>query len=253
MRALYTAATGMTGAQIQIENIANNLANASSTGFKKSRETFADLVYQKVGSGKEPMQVGSGTRVAGLARDFAQGDTIPTSSPYDLLIDGPGFFKLTTPSDETRYTRDGHFRVDGEGKVVSSDGSILQPEVVLEPGDELRVDSAGNIFIGRMDDSGTLSEINAGQLTLVTFPNPAGLQAMGGNTFVQTTASGEAREAPPGQEGAGEVLQSYLEGSNVDAAEELISMITAQRGYELSSKVIQTADEMMQTAAQLRR
>lgn len=252
MRALYTAATGMHAAQTQIENIANNLANASTTGFKKSRETFADLVYQTVGSGNEPMQVGSGSRITGLARDFRNGDTIQTSGPLDLLIDGPGFFKVKNAAGEVHYTRDGHFRLDAEGNVVTASGSMLDPNITVGPGESLTILADGTVMRETVTANGTES-VNAGTITVSTFQNPAGLEALGGNMFRETTASGEAQDGTPGAEGAGSLLQYALEGSNVDAAEELVAMITAQRSYELSSKVIETSDQMMQTAVGLRR
>lgn len=252
MRALYTAATGMRASQTQIENIANNLANASTTGFKKARETFADLVYQTVGTAKDPMQLGGGSRIAGLARDFRNGDTIVTSSQTDLLVDGPGFFVVQTAAGETRYTRDGHFRVNVDGQLTTQDGSVIQPEIQLDPGDKLEILGDGTIWRTYQTDNGEES-VQAGVLSLATFANPGGLVAMGGNVYQSTTASGEAMLGTPGEGNTGGVVQGALEGSNVDAAEELVNMITAQRGYELSSKVIQAADEMMQTAVSIRR
>ena len=253
MRALYTAATGMHAAQVQIENIANNLANASTTGFKKSRETFTDLMYQQVGGGKDPIQMGSGSRLGGLARDFRVGHPIATGSDTDMMVNGPGFFKVTTPDGSTRYTRDGHFRVNSEGQVTTQEGNLVEPEITVGPGETLRVDQFGNITRETESDDGGYESVAVGTLTLVTFANPGGLEAVGGNAYVETSASGEAQSGNPGDVGVGTILQGTLEGSNVDAAEELVAMITAQRGYELSSKVIQAADEMMQTAASLRR
>ncbi len=252
MRALYTAATGMHAAQVQIENIANNLANASTTGFKKSRETFTDLMYQKVSGGKDPIQMGSGSRLGGLSRDFRVGDPIATGMETDLMINGPGFFKYTTPDGSARYTRDGHFRVNSEGQVTTQDGNLIEPEISVGPGEKLVIDAFGNVTRESQTEDRSES-VSVGTLTLHTFANPAGLEAVGGNAYVETTASGEAQAGNPGDVGVGTVLQMALEGSNVDAAEELVAMITAQRGYELSSKVIQAADEMMQTAASLRR
>lgn len=248
MRALYSAASGMHAAQTQIENIANNLANASTTGFKKSRETFADLMYQKLPGGKDPIQMGSGSRLAGLARNFAVGDAIQTNNQTDLMIQGAGFFRYTMPDGSVRYTRDGHFSVNAENQLVTADGGLLEPEITVEAGESLSINAAGDVTRTKAGET-----VEVGTLMVYTFPNPAGLEALGGNAFIETTASGPAAEVVPGQEGAGSLLQGAIEGSNVDAAEELVAMITAQRGYELSSKVIQAADDMMQTAASLRR
>jgi flagellar basal-body rod protein FlgG len=180
------------------------------------------------------------------------GDTIMTSNPLDMLIDGPGFFRVTNAAGESAYTRDGHFRLNADGQVVSQDGSLLDPEIQLSEGESLRITSDGTIY--RDTDTGdSVESVNAGTLSVITFPNPAGLEAMGGNMFRPTSESGDPTEGTPGEPGVGGILQGALEGSNVDAAEELVAMITAQRSYELSSKVIQTSDEMMQTAVQLRR
>jgi flagellar basal-body rod protein FlgG len=255
MRALYTAATGMAADQLKIENIANNIANANTTGFKKVREGFADLVYQQIGStnaGGDPMQVGSGVRVAGLSRDFRAGDIVMSSSPTDMLIDGNGFFVVESPTGELLYTRDGHFRTDFEGNLVTQNGYRVSPGIQLPEGGRLVVGGDGTVT-AEIDTTAGTESVALGNLELATFPNPAGLEAAGGNFFRATTASGEAVVSIPLEEGVGGILQYATERSNVDVAEELIAMITAQRGYELSSKVIQAADEMLQTTAGLKR
>lgn len=255
MRALYTAATGMSANQVKVENIANNIANNSTTGFKKVRENFEDLVYQTVGgrgASGDAMQLGSGTRLAGLSRDFRNGDTLMSSSPTAMLIDGPGFFVVESPSGETFYTRDGNFRTDAEGNLTTQGGYRVSPGVQIPPGGTLTVSPDGSLGAQVPTASG-VETVSLGTLELATFPNPEALEAAGGNLFRGTTSAGDVTLTSPQEDGAGSVLQYATEGSNVDVAEELIAMITAQRGYELSSKVIQAADEMLQTAAGLRR
>jgi len=255
MRALYTAATGMSADQLKIENIANNIANANTTGFKKVREGFSDLVYQQIGttnSGGNPMQVGSGVRVSGLSRDFRNGDTVISSSPSDMLIDGDGFFVVEGPNGDPLYTRDGHFRTDFEGNLVTQNGYRVSPGFQIPENGTLVVGSDGTLSAEVPTASGT-ENISLGTLEIATFPNASGLLAAGGNFFRATSSSGEASVVIPEQDGAGSILQYATERSNVDVAEELIAMITAQRGYELSSKVIQAADEMLQIASALKR
>lgn len=254
MRALYTAASGMTARQIQLENIANNLANATTTGYKKTRENFSDLIYQQIGGAAvgDAMQLGSGARVSALSRDFSNGNTIITTSSTDLMIDGEGFFAVENPAGETLYTRDGHFRVDLEGNLTTQDGYIVQPGFQIPQGASLMVGSDGTVSALLKTDNGT-ETISLGQFEIARFPNPEALMAAGGNYYRANTAAGEAEMTIPQSNGVGSVLQYALEGSNVDVAEELISMISAQRSYELNSKAIQTADEMMQIAANLKR
>jgi flagellar basal-body rod protein FlgG len=260
MRALYTAATGMGAFQTKIDNIANNLANANTNGYKKVREGFEDLVYQRMGgvAGEEgasvtnPIDLGTGVRLAYLSRDMRNGDTIMSSSPTDLLIDGDGFFVVESPNGEQLYTRDGHFQTDAEGNLVTAHGYRVSPGIQIPQGGTLVVGSDGALSAEIVTTAGTES-IALGTLAMARFSNATGLESIGGNTYRSTPASGEPIEATPGEDGAGSVLQYAVEGSNVDVAEELVNMITAQRSYELSSKVIQAADEMMQTAAGLRR
>jgi flagellar basal-body rod protein FlgG len=254
MRALYTAATGMSSRQTQLENIANNLANSTTTGFKKTRETFADLIYQQIGGtpNGELMQLGSGTRVTSLSRDFRNGSTQITSNPTDIMIDGDGFFSATTPSGETLYTRDGHFRIDLEGNLTTEEGYLVQPGFQIPAGGTLMVGSDGTVSALIKNENGS-ETVSLGQFELTRFPNPAALMAAGGNFYRATTAAGDPQSSIPQTEGTGTLVQYALEGSNVDVAEELITMISAQRSYELNSKVIQTADEMMQIAANLKR
>jgi flagellar basal-body rod protein FlgG len=258
MRALYTAATGMRAFQSKIDNIANNLANANTTGFKKVREGFEDLVYQRMNAGGgeqgasagNAMQLGSGARLAALTRDFSNGDTVVTNNATDLLIDGDGFFVVESPGGEQLYTRDGHFRADADGNLVDERGYRLSPGITIPVGGTLVVGSDGTVSADVTSETGT-ERVSLGTLELARFSNPSGLEAAGGNLFRATTSSGEAAIGTPGEEGNGGILQGALEGSNVDVAEELVAMITAQRSYELSSKVITKADEMMQAAVNL--
>lgn len=254
MRALYTAATGMSARQTQLENIANNLANSTTTGYKKTRENFADLIYQQIGGTPtgDLMQLGSGTRISSLSRNFGNGATLITSNPTDLMIDGDGFFSVTTPNGETLYTRDGHFRVDLEGNITTQDGYILQPGFQVPEGGTLMVGSDGTVSALIKNENGS-ETVSLGQLELTRFPNPEALMAAGSNYYRSTTAAGNPQAAIPQSDGTGSVVQYALEGSNVDVAEELITMISAQRSYDLNSKVIQTADEMMQVAVSLKR
>lgn len=253
MRALYTAATGMSANQLKIENIANNMANASTGGFKKVRESYEDLVYQQIGSsGLDAMQIGSGTRVASLSRDFSTGDTLQSSSDTDMLIDGPGFFVVENLNGDTYYTRDGHFRTDSDGRLTTQSGDVVQPGIQVPQGGRLVISSDGSVSAD-VENSGVVERVSLGSLEVATFQNPEALEAIGGNLFRETPGAGEMTRGTAGQDGAGEIIQYATEGSNVDVAEEMINMITAQRGYELSSKVIQAADEMLQTAVTLRR
>ena len=262
MRALSTGASGMRAYQTKIDNIANNLANTNTTGFKKVRENFEDLVYQNVGgqgraegaAAANPMQVGSGVRLASLTRDTTVGVGVATNNPYDMMITGDGYFLVETEAGEELYTRAGNFQVDNEGNLVTSAGHRLAPGITIPEGTvQFSVGSDGTASASVIGSSGATEERDLGQIELARFGNPSGLSALGGNYFRATEASGEAIKGAPGEEGLGAIQQGILEGSNVDVAEELVGMITAQRSYELSSKVIQTADEMMSTAVNLRR
>ncbi len=258
--ALNTAATGMEAQQILIDIIANNLANVNTTGFKKSRGNFQDLLYRtlrapgtSVAAGFESptgLQIGQGTRAVDTQRIFSQGQYKNTQNPLDLAIEGAGFFQVQSPTGETLYTRSGSLKTDGQGQVVTGDGYILDPALTI-PAD------ATAVTIG---EDGTVSVQLAGQneaqevgtIQLATFVNPAGLLAMGRGYYKPSSSSGQALQAQPGQEGIGTLAQGFLETSNVQVVEEMIDMITGQRAYELNSKVIQTADKMLQGITQLR-
>ncbi len=261
MRGLWSAASGMAAQQTNIDVIANNLANVNTTGFKASRADFQDLLYQTVqpaGATAEDgsqvptgIQIGLGTRCASIQKVFSVGDLKQTDNPLDVAIEGDGFFPITTSSGGTAYTRDGGFKLDGTGRLVTSDGSVVQPEIAIPA-------EAISISIGR---DGTISVLlpeqsepqQVGQIQLAKFLNPAGLSAVGHNIFLPTAASGEAITGAPGSAGFGSLMQGSLEMSNVRIIDEMVSMIIAQRAYEVNSKAIQASDEMLQMANNLRR
>jgi flagellar basal-body rod protein FlgG len=255
-RALYTAASGMETQQTNLENVANNLANANTTGFRRRRLQFQDLIYQNLvlpGAASTQqttfptgLQIGLGTRLAASEALQLQGDVNTTGNTLDLCIQGQGFFQVQLPSGEVAYTRDGSFSLDSTGIIVTSDGYQLQPAITIPP-------SATNVTIGT---DGTVSVQLPGQqqaqqvgtIQLATFANPGGLSSMGQNLFLETTASGNPIVGTPGgSEGLGTVLQGSLENSNVDIVTEFVNMILAQRSYEANSRVVRAADEMFQT------
>jgi len=261
MRSLYTAATGMDAQQTKMDTIANNLANANTTGFKKSRADFEDLLSETIrspgaptaqgGAAPVPLQVGLGVRTSGTTRSFSQGDYSQTDNPLDLAIQGDGLFRVTQPNGEFGYTRAGNFKVDAEGRLVTLRGELLEPQITVpKDATSMTISEQGVVSVETSTTQGKPTEL--GQIELCTFVNPAGLQAIGGNLFVETSASGAAIIARPGEQGTGKILQSALESSNVKAVEEMVAMISTQRSYELNSKVIQTADQMLQKLTTLR-
>lgn len=260
IRSLNTAATGMAAQQTNMDTIANNLANVSTTGFKKSRAEFEDLLYQ---TQKEPgtatganayspngVQVGLGVKTGAVQKDFENGNALVTKNPFDLQIEGSGFFQVMTGDGQIAYTRDGAFKKDPTGKLVDKNGNALQPEITIPPG-------AGAVDVGATGEVKILVGVNStpqtvGQLDLASFINPAGLKAVGRNLFVATPASGQPATQRPGQNGTGYLAQGQLETSNVNIVDEMVNMITAQRAYETNSKVIQAADQMLQSTNNLR-
>lgn len=263
MRALWTASTGMQAQQLNVDTISNNMANVNTIAYKKSRVEFKDLLYETMergmvrdGQGKPVnLQVGHGVMAGASVKFFTTGSLDATQNPYDLAIDGPGFFKVLGPNGEEYYTKDGSFKmsVDGESaSLVTSDGYYVQGENGnIELGEDIKditIDSNGMIIVERLD--GTLEEL--GYITISTFVNPAGLESVGRNLYVATEASGEPFDTENDGTG-GSVLQGYLEYSNVQIVEEMVKLIQAQRAYELNSKSIQTADEMLSMANNLRR
>lgn len=253
IRALYTAASGMTAQQANIDTTANNLANVNTAGFKRSRTEFADMVYQQVrgaGSPTSPsteapvgLEIGLGTRPVATARDFRPGNLRSTGAPLDLAIEGRGFFQIGLPTGETAYTRAGIFHLDAQGSLVTAEGYALQPAIQI-PANALSVsiskEGTVSVVLG-----GESAPQQVGNLELATFQNPAGLRALGGNLFAVTTASGEPTTAVPGAEGMGSLAQGFLEDSNVSVVEEMVNMILGQRAYEASSKVVKASDEML--------
>lgn len=259
LRGLWTAATGMAAQQLNIDVISHNLANVNTVGFKKSRSDFQDLMYQTLriagattaGGTQLPtgIQVGMGTKPAGVHKIFSQGDYNQTDNELDLAIEGKGFFKVVS-NDEDVYTRAGNFKIDSEGYICTSAGDRLQPEVTIPDNTiSISVDSAGKLSAFGPDNT----EVASADINLYSFPNPAGLYSMGRNLYRTTDASGEAAEGTPGSDGLGTIAQGYLEMSNVNVVEEMVAMIVGQRAYEVNSKAIQTADNMLQMANNIKR
>jgi len=254
LRALYTAASGMTAQQTNIDNVAHNLANVNTTGFKKSRVEFEDLVYQEVRapgtaaseSTETPvgMQMGLGTRAVATARNFSAGNLRNTSAPLDMAIEGAGFFQITLPNGTTAYTRSGAFHLDAQGALVTSEGYAMDPAITIPA-------NATSITISK---DGVVSATIAGQtaaqqlgtINIANFANPGGLDPIGGNLFTPTTASGDAETGTPGTDARGTLAQGFVEDSNVSVVEEMVNMIIGQRAYEANSRVIKAADEMLQ-------
>jgi len=261
IRALWTAASGMESQQKNIDVVANNLANVNTAGFKKSRADFQDLMYQNLKTTGAPstnttqvptgIQIGLGSRLAAVTKIFTTGDFSQTGNELDMAIEGDGFFQIQLPDGTTAYTRSGAFKKDSTGRVVTSDGYPLLPAITVP----------SNATKTNIGNDGTVSVLQAGQNTptqigniqLASFPNPAGLSAQGKNLFIVSDASGAATTGTPGQTGLGTLSQGFLEMSNVSVMEEMVNMITGQRAYEVNSKVVSAADEMLQTANNLKR
>jgi flagellar basal-body rod protein FlgG len=253
IRALYTAASGMNAQQTNIDNVAHNLANVNTTGFKKSRVEFEDLVYQEIraaGSSASStteapvgLEIGLGTRAVATSRNFSAGNLRATSSPFDVAIQGDGFFQVSLPDGTIGYTRAGTFHLDAQGAIVTAEGYAIEPQISVPA-------NATTVSISR---DGVVSAVIAGQssaeqlgtLELASFSNPAGLRPLGGNLFAATTASGEPETGAPGTDSRGTLVQGFVEDSNVSVVEEMVNMIIGQRAYEASSRVVKAADEMM--------
>ena len=259
MRSLWSAATGMIAQQLNIDTISNNLANVNTIGFKKSRAEFEDLIYQthKIagsitqGDVRVPtgIQVGMGVRPTTVHKFFSQGDYQNTSNPLDMAIEGDGFFEVMV-GDEVAYTRAGAFKLNQDGTIVSANGYVLQPEFTV-PAETKHISITEGGTITALDANG--EELATADIPLYTFINPAGLEARGKNLYTPTEASGEATEGEPGVDNTGTIAQGFLEMSNVEVVEEMVGMIVGQRAYEVNSKAIQTSDQMLQIAVQLKR
>ena len=257
IRALYSAGSGMTAQQLNVDNIAHNLANANTTGFKMRRAQFQDLMYQSMvqpgaAAGSQTvvpsgLQLGLGTRTVSNEVIFTQGDFSQTNNPLDLVIQGKGFFQIRRPSGEVAYTRSGAFHLDRDGNVVTQDGDPMEPQITLPPeAQAIAVASDGTVSYTL---PGQAAAQVAGQIQLANFVNPAGLNSIGKNLMMPTDSSGDPQIGTPGgQEGIGSLLQGYVEQSNVSVVSEFISLIIAQRAYEANSKIVKAADEMYQQA-----
>lgn len=255
IRALYSAASGMSAQQLNVDTIANNLANANTTAYKSRRTQFQDLVYQNLSqpgtaAGQQTtiptgLQVGLGTKPGANEIVFTQGSFAETDNPLDLTVSGLGFFQIRQPSGELAYTRDGSFQLDKSGNIVTSSGNLVEPNITI-PATAQAITIATDGTVSYTLPGNTATQV-AGQIQLATFQNPAGLNGIGSNLYLPTDASGAATVgAPGGTTGAGTVMQGYQEQSNVSVVNEFINLIAAQRGYEASAKVVKAADEMYQ-------
>jgi flagellar basal-body rod protein FlgG len=261
IRSLWTAASGMQAQTLNIDVIANNLSNVNTAGFKRSRAEFQDLLYETMrapgvtsaGDNQVPtgIQIGHGTRTVATQRLFTQGDFQHTQNDLDIAIEGAGFFQIIQPNGEVAYTRAGNFKIDGEGRIVTPDGYLIEPNITI-PVDTLAVNIGTDGTVSIMQP-GQPAPVDIGNIELASFVNPAGLDSIGRNLFLLTEASGDAIVGTPGEEGYGTLAQGYLEMSNVSVVDEMVNMITAQRAYEINSKAIQAADDMLQTANNLKR
>ncbi|MGV8074863.1 MAG: flagellar basal-body rod protein FlgG [Syntrophobacteraceae bacterium] len=254
LRSLWTAATGMAAQQTNMDVISHNLANASTTGYKRSRANFEDLMYQNVAvPGVETsnntqvlsgVQLGMGAKATSVDKIFNQGNVTETGNPYDLALEGRGFFKVLRGTEEV-YTRAGAFRVDQEGFLCDAEGNRMQPEISIPRGAaSVNIDPGGTV--SAVDQNG--KSVSTQTMTIYDFANPNGLMSLGRNYAVPTEASGEAESGQPGSDRFGTVLQGYLESSNINVVEEMVNMIVGQRAYEANSKVIKASDEMLQIA-----
>ncbi len=259
-RSLHIAATGMAAQETNLESISNNVANANTVGYKKQRTEFQDLLYQTVREPGTPtgpttrsptgLQVGTGVRVIGTTRIFEQGTLLNTGNPLDVAIEGPGFFAVEQPDGTLAYTRAGALKTDADGRIVTPEGLPLDPPIIL-PADTVGI-SVSPTGVVSVTTPGQPMATEVGQLNLSSFANPAGLRAIGHNLLMPTSGSGEALTGEPGTEGRGTLLQGSVEQANVDVVEEMIGMISAQRNYEINSKVITTADDMLRAVTQMR-
>ncbi|EZP48674.1 flagellar basal-body rod protein FlgG [Sphingomonas sp. RIT328] len=261
MRALSIAATGMLAQQTNVDVISNNIANMNTTAFKRQRAEFQDLLYQQVSrpgaeSGNDGtriptgIQIGAGVRTGGVYRIHEQGELTHTGNPYDMAVDGKGYFQVTLPNGDFAYTRASSFQLSDQGELVTSDGYRVNPGITIPQGaEQVSVSTVGQVQV-KMPGQTTMQTI--GRLQLTTFINEAGLEAIGSNLLKQTDASGQPNTANPGDIGYGTIRQEFVEASNVNPVSEITSLIAAQRAYEMNSRVVKTADEMLSVTTQLR-
>ena len=262
MRALSTAATGMMAMELNVQVISNNLANMTTTGYKRQRAEFQDLLYDhvsRVGTQTSSqgnilpvgIDLGSGVKTVGTGRLMSQGSLTQTGNPFDVAIRGDGLFKIQLPDGTYAYSRDGSFKTDAQGRIVTAQGNVVQPAITIPANSTgFTINPQGQVSVV---PSGTTTPTVLGQLTLTRFINPAGLLPMGDNLYQETPASGTPQDGQPGIDGAGDLQQANLEQSNVDSVSEITNLITAQRAYEMNSKVITAADQMLQTTSNLMR
>jgi len=261
IKAMRSAASGMSGQQMNIDNIANNLANVNTTGFKRTSVEFQDVLYQNFRqAGTESavgatiptnLAIGYGTKPVATTREFSVGQFQQTGNALDMAISGDGFFQILMPDGTTSYTRDGSFKMSAEGEIVTADGFRMLPEVTVPEDAEsvsISIDGEISVLLTGNDEPQSI-----GNIELARFVNPAGLSAVGHNLYIQTAASGDPITGTPTQDGLGKIEQGYLEMSNVEIVDEMVNMIVAQRAYEINSKVIQTSDDMAQVANTLKR
>jgi flagellar basal-body rod protein FlgG len=259
LRSLWISKTGMEAQQLQLDNISNNLANVATNGYKKSHAQFEDLIYQNLrqsGAASSDqtqlptgLQVGLGVTPVSTARDFSQGSLQQTGNNFDVAISGNGFFQVTMPDGTTAYTRDGSFKVDANGQLVTSNGYAIQPGITIPAQAQSVSIAADGTVTATLPGQATPATL--GQVQLAGFTNPAGLDPKGENLYAETASSGTPTAGAPGSNGLGKLQQGFVETSNVNVVEELVSMITTQRAYELNSKAIQTSDQMLQRLGQL--
>jgi flagellar basal-body rod protein FlgG len=259
IRSLWIAKTGLDAQQTNLDVIANNLANAATTGYKRIKPVFEDLLYQTLraaggptgGQSQAPsgLQVGTGVRAGAAERLFLQGNLTQTGNQLDLAINGPGFFQVTLPDGQTGYTRDGNFSRDAQGQLVNQAGYVLSPGITIPANaTSITISETGQVSVQL---PGTVATNQVGELQIARFVNPGGLSSIGGNLLVETAASGAPQPSLPGTDGGGTLRQSYVEASNVNVAEELVSLIQAQRAYEVNARAITASDQMLQKLAQL--
>ncbi|WP_293994196.1 flagellar basal-body rod protein FlgG [Sphaerotilus sp.] len=259
MRSLWTSKTGMEAQQTQLDVISHNLANVATNGYKKSHAVFEDLMYQNLrqtgaASSEQTqlptgLQVGLGVRTVATSRQFSQGGLQQTTNSLDVAVKGNGFFQIQMPDGTTGYTRDGAFQLNATGQLVTNNGQLVQPGVTIPPNAQsITIAQDGKVTVAM---PGQAAPQSVGQLTLASFVNPAGLEPRGQNLFTETAASGTPVAAAPGSDGMGALSQGFLETSNVNVVEELVSMIQTQRAYEINSKAITTSDQMLQRLTQL--
>lgn len=259
IRSLWIAKSGMEAQQMQLDHISNNLSNVATSGYKRSHAAFEDLIYQNLrqtgaNSSEQTqlptgLQVGLGTRAVATARDFSQGNLQQSGNQLDIAIKGTGFFQITLPDGSTAYSRDGSFKLDAQGQMVTNNGFLVQPGLTV-PATAQSVTVAADGTVTVVLPNQALPQ-TIGQLQMSSFINPAGLEPRGQNLFTETASSGQPQSGPPGANGLGTLQQGFLETSNVNVVEELVSMIQTQRAYELNSKAVSTSDQMLQRLSQL--